>query len=398
MNGWLALALLLGPPFPPSRPCPVATGFATNPPQEVLRALNSAYEPETLRLSYGAQLVSVCPPPPATGSTPCAIHRVYRPEFGQDVREPLVVLLPGSGMEPARHDFVLQTAAYAGYRTIGLSYDNTGTLESQCLAAADCLDCYGQARDEVITGDDTRPTNQTVVQRSDSIVERLHNLLRALEADDLADGADDDHWGDFYNTYALATPPPDSVAVHRLRSIEWDKIILVGFSQGAGHAARIAQQKQVHGLFLIDGGNDTCGAGAGQPANWYAAASASLGRPSFGVTHRRGIANFAVPASWLALGFPSLFDDLDDNLIPLAGPMAVGITDQDPLPNPDASPETPNRACTPPNGNPHTSMGKDGCMPTTATSAVAALTADAAHLFGHYLARFCYLCDAQTCP
>jgi pimeloyl-ACP methyl ester carboxylesterase len=398
MNVWLALALLLGPRVFPSRPCPVAGSFAANPPEEVRRPLNSAYDPETLRTSYGAQLVSVCPPQVVTSNTPCSIHRVYRPGLGQDVREPLVVLLPGSGMEADRHNFVLQTAAYAGYRTIGLSYDNTGPVESQCAAAADCLDCYGQARDEIITGNDARHTNLTVVQRSDSIVERLHNLLRGLEADDLADGTDDDHWGDFYNTFAAGTPPPNSVAVHTLRSIEWDKIILVGFSQGAGHAARIAQQKQVHGLFLIDGGNDTCGPGAGQPANWYAAANASLGRPSFGVTHRRGVANWAVPATWLALGFPSSFDDFDDNLIPLAGPAAVGITDQDPLPNPDASPETPNRPCTPPNGNPHTSMGKDGCMPTTATSAVAAATADAAYLFGHYLARFCYACDELTCP
>ena len=388
MNGWLALAVLLGPPTFPQRPCPPSGTFAANPPREMRRALNAAYDPETLRTSYGAQLVSVCPPQVVTSSTPCAIHRVYRPGLGQEVREPLVVLLPGSGMEPARHDFLLQTAAFAGYRTIGLSYDNTGTLESQCSAAADCLDCFGQARDEIITGNDTRPTNLTVVQRSDSIVERLHNLLRALEADDLADGADDDHWGDFYNTFAVGTPPPNAVAVHTLSSIEWDKIILAGFSQGAGYPARIAQQRQVHGVVMLDGGNDTCG---GQAANWYAEDNASLGRPLYGVAHRRGLANWAVPETWLALGFPSSFDDLDDNVIAPFGPTAVAITDQDRVPQ--APPETPNMPC-----SEHTSMAKDGCMPTTATSAVAAATADDAYLFSKYLKRFCEACDALTCP
>ena len=33
-------------------------------------------------------------------------------------------------MEPDKHDLVLSMAAYAGYRTIGLSYDNTFSVSS----------------------------------------------------------------------------------------------------------------------------------------------------------------------------------------------------------------------------------------------------------------------------
>ena len=46
----------------------------------------------------------------------------------------------------------------------------------------------------------------------------------------------------------------------------------------------------------------------------------------------------------------------------------------------------------------HYSLAKDGCMPTTTSSAVAATTADTADLFGKYLTRFCYACDTSTCP
>jgi len=390
MNGWLAFVVLLGPPIHPARSCSNPADFATHPPQELRRALNGAYDPETLRVFHGIPgQRTVCPPNQVSSSTPCAIHLVYKPASGQEVRDPLVVFLPGTGMEAERHNQVLQTAAYAGYRTIGLSYDNVGTMESFCQAEGDCADCYGEARDEIITGNDTRP-NVTIVERSDSIVERLHNLLDALEADDLADGVDDDQWGDFYEPFAVLTPPPNSVAIHTLGSINWDRIILAGFSQGAGHAARIAQKAQVHGLIILDGGNDTCG--VDQPASWYADDNASLGRPRYGVTHRRGVANWSVPATWLALGFPAGFHDFEDNVISLE-PAAVGITAQRIFPPPPNPPETPNTPC-----NAHYSMAKDGCMPTAPTGGDVAATADDAYLFARYLTRFCYACDPLTCP
>jgi hypothetical protein len=390
----LALALLVVPPFPPTRTCPSPSDYAAHPPQEVRRPQGAAYDPETLRVSYGLPgQLSVCLPGQVSNSTPCAVHRVYRPGAGQPVREPLVVFLPGSGMEPARHDFVLKTAAYAGYRTIGLSYDNTGTVEQQCPVPAlpspeqmaDCLDCYGQVRDEIITGNDTRQTNLTVVKRSDSVVERLNNLLRALYADDLADGVDDDHWRDFYHPLN-PLPPPGTVGSHPLESIRWPNIIVIGFSQGAGHMAKISRDAPVHGLVLLDGGHDTCN---GTPPNWYSSPDASSARPRYGVTHRRGDPDWAVPPTWSALGFPSSFDDFEDLLVPLE-PALVGLTDQTTPASPP--PETPNQPCT------EHSMAKDGCMPTTATSGVAATTPNTAYLFSKYLARFCRACDYATCP
>lgn len=361
--------------------CPPTWGYAASPPQLMSRPGGIPYDPESLRVAYGiASQATVCPAGVVPTTPPCAVHRVYKPAAGAAVRAPLVVFFAGSGMTPDKHDQVLQMAAYAGYRTIGLSYDNTGTLESQCAAAGDCVDCYGLARNEIIKGLDTRQTALTVVERADSILERLYNLLSALHADDLADGVDDDHWHDYYNA-PFSIPGPVNINFLTFNSIRWNKVIVAGFSQGGGHAAKIARDTPVHGFVLLDGGaNDSCGVPP-TLATWYSAPDASAGRPRYGVSHRRAMNPWVVPAGWLALGFPPTFDDFDDSLLTLT-PTQVGITNQ-----------RPPMGC-----NNHNSMALDGCMPTDVGSRIAATTPPDVYLFDQYLRRFCNACDALTCP
>src|SRR5688572_5342904 len=44
-----------------------------------------------------------------TNFTPCARHRIYEPQGGA-TRTPLFLFLPGSGMEPDKHDGILALA------------------------------------------------------------------------------------------------------------------------------------------------------------------------------------------------------------------------------------------------------------------------------------------------
>lgn len=159
-------------------PCPAVTGYDTNSP-----VLKGTYDPVDL-FQYGPVSASSCG---AVGlEAPCAAHSVYVPGAATTPRVPLLVFLPGSSMTPDKHDLVLQMAAYAGYRAIGLSYDSQNNVEAGCSDPACPTDCHRQWRDEIIQG-----TDQTVditVQPADSILERLYALLAHLYAEDMADG------------------------------------------------------------------------------------------------------------------------------------------------------------------------------------------------------------------
>jgi pimeloyl-ACP methyl ester carboxylesterase len=314
-----------------------------------------------------------------TGSSPCVSHLVYEPNAAVTPRAPLVVFLPGSSMEPNKHDLVLQMAAYAGYRTIGLAYDNTFPVEVACAATPQCgNNCAGDAREEVTTGIATSAA--LTVDAGDSIVERLYRVLEELDAIDPAGG-----WSSYYIPAAGAITTANII---------WEDIIVAGFSQGAGHAAYLAHAFPVHGLVVLDGANDTCEdplTGDELPADWITAtADASAGRPKYGVHHAHGEPEpVALPVGWQAEGIGSgsdrLLDSVFFDVLDLVPPPAASHTAQ--------SFATPPAIC-----SEHTSMARDQCMPGNLAATIIAATPPGARLFGPYVRRFCYACDAATCP
>ncbi|MFY0564712.1 BPSS1187 family protein [Archangium lansingense] len=293
-------------------------------------------------------------------------------------RAPLVVFLPGTHMEPDKHDLVLATAAYAGYRTIGLSYENRVSVKDACSGANPCgNDCQGLARMEAVLGTDV--SSEANIERGDSVLERLYRVLEYLDANDPAGG-----WSSYY------VPTAGNITS---ASIVWSQIIISGFSQGAGHAALISRKMQVHGLFIIDGGNDTCNGAAGPlPAEWTTLLpDASSGRRKYGVTHRRNEPMpYAPSATWQALGLGTSGTSLDGtgwgrSVIDTIPPMPFSYTNQ--------SFAKPPAQC-----SEHTSMARDECMPANLSAAAIAATAPGSRLFAPYLRRFCYACDPGTCP
>jgi hypothetical protein len=120
-------------------------------------------------------------------------------------------------------------------------------------------------------------------------------------------------------------------------------------------------------------------------ADWMSSPQdASPGRPHFAVGNARGEPP-PVPVSpaWELLGFGSGHsEDLDD--LPVDDPPSpAAFSDQI---------EAAAGSCTR-----HSSMARDGCMPTDVSSAISATSPDEAYLFEPYLLRLCHACDLPGC-
>ncbi len=320
--------------------------------------------------------LSLCAAPVAVnGNSPCVPHLVYTPTG--DALEPLVVFLPGTNMEPNKHERLLETAAYAGYRTIGLAYDNTSSVQSACEMRSDCVDrCRSRVREEVATGIDTVPITADAgrdVLFEDGILPRLYRALR--------------HAATLDPDYAVYLAPEDVAGEVDVDDILWDKIIVAGFSQGAGMASYLSRQHEVQGLVMFDGGADLCtdAAGGEVPAGWLTDPDASAGRPKFILYHARGFPQTTLHPGLVATGFGPAAHELDD---------AVGdVVDLDPPTPASFTNHTP-----PPGANEHNSMARDESMPIDFAGTDHAVEANEARLFEATLLRFCHACDDVTCP
>lgn len=318
----------------------------------------------------------------ASNNAPCAPHHIYTPSPVRE-RSPLFVFLPGTNMAPDKHDEVLMTAASTGYRAIGLSYDNTTAGNVACpRATTPCGgDCNGNYRNEIVTGNNT--SSAIAVSSGDAILERLYRLLVHLDTTNPGGG-----WSTYY------TPTPGAVGYD---NIAWQNIILGGFSQGAGHAAFISKTQAVHGLFILDGSNDTCidpASSTSAPADWMSTPDASAGRPKFGVRHDHGTGAVVNTDTWQALGLgASLFDIDCTGGFPCGAP---GVLDSDPPPQATKTDHV--EASTPALCTAHRSMARDRCMPTTLTGASTGTMPDDYRLFEPYALRLCHACDTATCP
>ncbi len=342
----LVIGAWLAAPSPAAAQCPLATpvDFAAFP--STLRTI----QPESL---FSAGTPTACPG--GTNTQPCGAHRVYVPDVTNPYRRnnQIFLFLPGTQSEPNKYDQVLAMAAYAGYRAIGLSYDNTNRMETVCGATCGC---YGPARREVILGGNL--SANVVIQTGDTVVDRLYRLAEYLETTYPAEG-----WGQILSR-------DDNDGIPESTDIDWDGIVISGHSQGAGHAMMISKLDALDGIVLFDGGNDDCASGGLTYAQWHDLPDFAV--PRRGFFHDRA-GTFSLPGALLAMGFGIAAGDFD--LLDLVWPTAfvVATTDQ-----------TPPATCTE-----HGSMAYDGCMPAAlAGGAVPATPADA-YLFPFYVQWMC---------
>ena len=189
----------------------------------------------------------------------CADNLAMWPSTGLDLDGPMVLWLPGQGSAPADHEVMLKAAAFAGFRTLGLAFDNylftrrewcddgPGLYGGSCDSADGCLFPTGFA---MVDGT-PNPGFAYEPGRLRSIKGRLSLALHDLYLHDLLDGSNDEQWDDF-----CSYSPQDGTQLH------YDDMIVSGFSSGGQTATFISYTREVAGLFTVEAGADFCEADA----------------------------------------------------------------------------------------------------------------------------------------
>jgi hypothetical protein len=168
-------------------------------------------------------------------------HVVIRPQV--PTKAELVVFLPGTGGRPQNNlsgnyadaDHSLYASASSkGYRVIGLTYQNSPSLNSLC---GNDDACYLATRRTLITGDVQSGSAVTTMDKGDAIIPRLVRLLVYLRDTGDPSGG----WGGFLMN-------PSCTVLCRLNPA---KIIVSGHSQGGGHAGVIGKDYSVRRVVML---------------------------------------------------------------------------------------------------------------------------------------------------
>jgi hypothetical protein len=195
-------------------------------------------------------------------------------------RAKLVVFLPGGGGAPSNALPLLTVVAAQGYAVIGLEYNNTPSVVQVCPSEPNPL-CSSEIRQERIFGG----KNKSLVENTsaETIVNRLTELLEYLGRHD------------------GRGPWLNYVAGGRLN---WSRIVISGFSQGAGMAAYIAKRKVVARVVLFSSPWDFQRPSQ-QLASWISAPSATPARRWYALYHRREDSAELIARAYVALAIPA---------------------------------------------------------------------------------------------
>ncbi len=176
-------------------------------------------------------------------------------------RNRLFVFLPGSHLKAGDYQLITRVAAEAGLHAISLNYPNSWTVNFDLCNNTNDASCYEDCRLEIIDGTDRTP--RVEVNRANSIENRLIKLLRYLDKNFPKEG-----WRQYLSNSD---------------TLVWEKIIVGGHSQGAGHSGVIAHYHRVERVLFLAGGED------GNPttglATWISANNATPSSGYYGFTH-----------------------------------------------------------------------------------------------------------------
>ncbi|HYM71221.1 MAG TPA: hypothetical protein VEZ44_16620 [bacterium] len=196
----------------------------------------------------------------------------------------LFVFLPGTWSRPAVYQRILDEAARAGYKAIGLEYPDD-TLDPRASAVGQiCLrspdpDCSARVRTVRIMGG---AADGVIVAPADGLQNRLEKLLGYLAQQHPADG-----WDQFLLDGRVA----------------WGLVAVGGHSQGAGMAAFLAKRHAVARVVLWSGPVDYVLA-TRSVASWLSAPSATPSDRWYGVVHRDEAGVRMLLTAYKTLGIP----------------------------------------------------------------------------------------------
>jgi hypothetical protein len=173
----------------------------------------------------------------------------------------LFLMIVGTGGSATDMRTIDSTVAGFGYHTISLDYKNN-VITTVCVNSPDQA-CFDHFRQEIMFG--TPVSDSVNVDSTNSIINRFTKLLLWCVTNDPAGG-----WGEFIKD----------------GKVQWQKIVVAGHSQGAGHSAYIGKHFKVAGVLMLSGPQDYR-AVFHSPATWQAEKSATPSSKYFAFLHIR---------------------------------------------------------------------------------------------------------------
>jgi hypothetical protein len=197
-------------------------------------------------------------------------NHIYREcDNGQCTDDLLFVFFPGTDASPSANTKIADVIGETGVRVLILAYQNNNSINSLCVTNDSC---YTMARQDRVEGS---ASSDYVSSVNDGVKNRILKALQAL------------NWAGFYTG----------------STINWSKLIVGGFSQGAGVAAWIGKHYAVHRVCQFSGTWDhTSGTTS---ASWLSEYSVTPGSSFYGFTHLNdSVPNgaFYLDINWQALG------------------------------------------------------------------------------------------------
>jgi hypothetical protein len=191
----------------------------------------------------------------------------------------LLVFFPGTTADPNSAWPFLETGANAGYRVIGLMYDNGNSVPQLCGPNPDPA-CSDRFREKRNFGDGA--SNEIDDLPGESVVSRLTKLLQYL-----VKYFPDEGWGQY-----LANGQPN-----------WARIVVSGHSQGGGIAAYIAKKEKVARVVVLSGAADRVDA-TKVWAPWVTSPSATPLDRWYAGYHQKETRAEAMKAAYAVIGIP----------------------------------------------------------------------------------------------
>ncbi len=171
-------------------------------------------------------------------------HVWMRPISSAQTNGYLFVFLGGAGNSPEQFENILMVAADVGYHAVALSYETNGlsqNLQAKCLEyidEEDAQNCYKEGRERAASCKEglhaSAGNDFYTCACGDDVKNRLRTFLTGINtADPLG------NWSVFSNLSLFGYQP--------------GKIVLAGFSGGAGVAQHLSKTAQFHAVVMMDG-------------------------------------------------------------------------------------------------------------------------------------------------
>lgn len=144
----------------------------------------------------------------------------------------LLLFIGGSYSTPNAYLAISEHAASLGFDVISISYPNN--VPAASLAASSDPLAFDRYRDEICFGNPV--SNDVEVDTLNSINTRTLKLIQYLAQTSPQQG---------WNQYLTPT-----------NEVNWEKIVVAGHSQGAGHASYMGKKRAVDRVIMLSGPND----------------------------------------------------------------------------------------------------------------------------------------------